>query len=166
MPPTATPEPDDVSATVSTTVSTTVAAAVAAAVATHRDEQGALLAVLQSVQAELGWLPPGVVPEVAAALNITRADVHGVVTFYPDLREQAPAPHLLRVCAAEACQAVGARDLLAYATERVSGDPQVELAHVFCLGNCALGPSAELDGRLVGRVGRASLDRLLEGTRA
>lgn len=154
MAPIAAPEPD------------TVARAVAAAVAAHRDEPGSLLAVLQHVQAELGWLPPATVPAVAAALNITRADVHGVVTFYPDLRQQPPAPHVLRVCAAEACQAVGARELLAYATERVAGDPRVELAHVFCLGNCALGPSAELDGRLVGRVGRASLDRLLEGTRA
>ncbi len=153
MGPAVTPEPD------------AVARAVAAAVAAHQDEQGALLAVLQSVQAELGWRPPEVAPAVAAALNITRADVHGVVTFYPDLRTQPPAPHRLRVCAAEACQAVGGRELMAYATDRLASDPQVELSHVFCLGNCALGPSVELDGRLVGRVGRTSLDRLLEGTR-
>lgn len=154
MPSTAAPEPD------------TVARAVATAVAAHRDEPGNTLVVLQRVQAELGWVPPEAVAEVAGALNITRADVHGVLTFYPDLRTGPPRPHVLRVCAAEACQAVGARDLLAYAGERVANDPQVELEHVFCLGNCALGPSAELDGRLVGRVGRAALDRLLEGSGA
>jgi len=147
---------------------TTVEDAVAAAVAAHRDEPGSLIPVLHAVQDELGWLPPAATPLVAEALNLSRAEVHGVVSFYADFRDRPPARRVLRICRAEACQAVGGRELARRATERLgigfgetTNDGELGLEKVFCLGNCALGPSAELDGRLHGRVDAALLDRLL-----
>ena len=89
-----------------------VVQAVDIAVAAHRDDEGPLLEVLHSVQAELGWIPPEATRLVAERLNLSRADVHGVVTFYADFRDRPPAAHVLRVCAAEACQARGSRDLV------------------------------------------------------
>lgn len=146
----------------------TVEDAVANAVAAHRDEAGPLISVLRAVQAELGWLPPGATPLLAEALNLSRADVHGVITFYADFRDRPPARRVLRICRAEACQSVGGRELARRAVERLgigfgetTDDGEVGLEQVFCLGNCALGPAAELDGRLHGRVDAAHLDRLL-----
>ncbi len=140
--------------------------AVAGAVAAHRDEAGALLPILHDVQTELGWLPPEATPLVAKALNLSRADVHGVVSFYADFRDRPPARRVLRICRAEACQSVGGRDLARAAEERLGigfGETTdgVDLETVFCLGNCALGPSIELDGRLYGRVDAARLEQLL-----
>jgi formate dehydrogenase subunit gamma len=130
------------------------------AVAAHRELRGPLLPVLHAVQYELGYVPADAVPVIAAELNLSRADVHGVLTFYSDLRTEPPARTVVQVCRAEACQAVGADDLLARTGERLdraitAGDVAVE--PVFCLGNCALGPSALVDGRVVGRL---SADRL------
>ena len=107
-------------------------------------------------------MPPEAVPVLADELNLSRADVHGVVTFYRDFRPNRPGRATVRVCRAEACQAVGAGRLVAHAAgpvRRVAGrdhpgrfgDPR----QVFCLGNCALGPSVQVNGRLHGRVGPA-----------
>lgn len=149
-----------------------LADAVQSAVAACRDERGPLLPVLHAVQTELGWLPPGTTALVARALNLSRADVHGVVTFYADFRVAAPARRTVRICGAEACQARGARDLVEHATRRLGlglGDtsPTGELAleQVFCLGNCALGPAVEVDGTLHGRVDAARFDSIVAGAR-
>ena len=145
-----------------------VVQAVDLAVAAHRDDEGPLLEVLHSVQAELGWIPPEAARLVAERLNLSRADVHGVVTFYADLRDRPAAAHVLRVCAAEACQARGSRDLVGAAQRRLgvglgeqTADGSWELDKVFCLGNCALGPSAEVDGVTYGRVDAARLDAVV-----
>jgi formate dehydrogenase subunit gamma len=142
-----------------------VVQAVDLAVAAHRDDEGPLLEVLHAVQAELGWVSPEATRLVADRLNLSRAEVHGVVTFYADLRQSPPAEHLVRVCAAEACQARGSRDLVDAAQRRLgaalgerSADGRWGLDKVFCLGNCALGPSAEVDGVTYGRVDAGRLD--------
>ena len=146
-----------------------VGQAVELAVAAHRDDEGPLLEVLHRVQAELGWIPPEATRLVAERLNLSRADVRGVVTFYADLRDRPPAAHRLRVCCAEACQAQGSRSLVAAAQQRLgiglgeqTPDAAWERDMVFCLGNCALGPSVEVDGRTLGRMDAASLDRALD----
>ena len=142
--------------------------AVDAAVAVHRDEPGALLEVLHAVQAELGWLPSTTTRLVAERLNLSRAEVHGVITFYKDLRTEPPAVSTVRICLAEACQSRGARELAARAEQRLglrvgdtAADGSVELQQVFCLGNCALGPAVEVDGVLHGRVDDARLAEVL-----
>jgi formate dehydrogenase subunit gamma len=128
--------------------------------------RGALLPVLHAVQTEFGSIEPRAVPVIADELDLSRAEVHGVVTFYRDFRQVSPARHAVRVCRAEACQATGAEQLIARARTHLgielgatAVDGSVSLDDVFCLGNCALGPSVTLDGRLHGRVDE---DRLLE----
>lgn len=115
-------------------------------------EPGPLLEILHDVMAERGWIGEEDVREIADVLNITVADVHGVVSFYSDLRRTPPPPHVVRVCRAEACQAVGAEELHAVLSERLAGRDDVEVGEVFCFGNCALGPSVEVDGVLSGRT--------------
>ena len=109
-----------------------------------------VLAALQAVQEQVGHVPDEAIPVIAARCNASRADVYGVLTFYSDLRTSTIAETQVRVCLGEACQSVGARELHQSATRLAS--PQVDVGHVYCLGNCALGPSAEVDGRVVGRV--------------
>ncbi|HET6503313.1 MAG TPA: formate dehydrogenase subunit gamma [Amycolatopsis sp.] len=141
---------------------------VRAVVAAHQGERGALLPILHHLQEEFGYLDREVVGLVAAELNLSRADVHGVVSFYSDFRTEPAGRTELRVCRAEACQSVGAETLLAHA-EQVLGikagqttpDGTVSLDQVFCLGNCALGPAAQLNGRLHGRLDVSRLDTLL-----
>ena len=139
-----------------------LAAVVRAAVATHRGQRGPLLPVLHAIQDQLGYVPAEAVPVLAEELNLSRAEVHGVLTFYQDFREKPPAPASVRVCRAEACQAVGASLLYGYALDlAASSGGGIAVEQVFCLGNCALGPSAEVNGRLHGRVDSARLRELL-----
>ncbi|MEV6194116.1 formate dehydrogenase subunit gamma [Streptomyces sp. NPDC051920] len=148
----------------------TVESVVRRAAAAHRDQRGALLPVLHAVQAELGHVPQEAIPVLADEFNLSRADVHGVVTFYHDFRKEPAGRTAVRICRAEACQALGAERLVAYAREaglelgETSADGAVTVEQVFCLGNCALGPSVEVNGRLYGRVGPARLGSLLDGT--
>ena len=115
-----------------------------------------ILPALQRVQQVFGWVPDESIDVVAAALNVSRAEVVGVLTYYHDLRQSPPPEVHVQVCVAEACQSVGSRQLVteiesAYGVplgDRVEG---VEFTAVYCLGNCALGPAAMVDGRLVGR---------------
>jgi formate dehydrogenase subunit gamma len=139
-------------------------ARVRAVVAAHTGERGALLPILHDLQGEFGYVPPGAVPLLAGELNLSRADVHGVLTFYRDFRSEPPGRTIVRLCRAEACQSVGAEALVAAVEERfgapvgaTTADGAVTLAEVYCLGNCALGPSASIDGVVVGRAG---VDRL------
>ena len=132
--------------------------------------EGAALPILHALQHAFGCVPTDAVPMVAAALNISRAEVHGIVSFYHEFRRTPPGRHVLQVCRAEACQAMGA-DRVADHAKKVLGldwhetakDGSVTLDPIFCLGLCACGPAALIDGKLVGRVDEAKLDSLLEG---
>ena len=129
-------------------------------VARHSGWRGPLLPILHAVQEELGYVDPAVVPLIADELNLSVAEVHGVVSFYRDYRSEPPAPVQVRVCRAEACQAAGGEALAHHAaTHRRAGE--VDVDDVFCLGNCALGPSATVDGRLLGRMTPQRLDAIL-----
>jgi formate dehydrogenase subunit gamma len=150
-----------------TTASTTDRAALVSAIATaHLSDRGPLMPVLHEVVEELGHVAREDVETIAAVLNLSVAEVLGVVTFYHVLRTEPPAAHSVRLCRGEACQAVGAEALYAAARADVRrlGDG-VEIAEVFCLGNCALGPSGTVDGRLHGRLSRERIDTLTEGWR-
>jgi formate dehydrogenase subunit gamma len=133
---------------------------------THLD--GACLPILHALQEEFGYIHADAVPIVADVLNLSRAEVVGVVNFYSDFRQEPPARHHIQLCVAEACQAMGSRALAAQLTERFGvavgeaapGGP-VELAPVYCLGNCALSPALVIDGRLHGRVTSERAARLL-----
>lgn len=121
--------------------------------------QSAVLPILHALQAVFGHIDAEAIPLLASALNISRADVHGVVSFYHDFRRAAPGRHVLRLCRAEACQAVGAeavaervRTDLGVGWHGTSANGAVTLEPVFCLGLCASGPAALVDGRPVGRL--------------
>ena len=134
----------------------------------HIGREGPLLPILHDLQAAFGYIPEPAVPMVADALNLTRAEVHGVVTFYHDFRREPAGRHVLKLCRAEACQAAGGDALAAHAQARLateiggtSADGRVTVEPVYCLGLCACAPSAMLDGRLVGRLDEQGLDALL-----
>lgn len=124
----------------------------------HAHRRGPLLPVLHAVQHEVGHISRPDVEVIADVLNLSVAEVHGVVSFYSDLRTEPAPRHAISLCRGEACQAVGAQQLYddTYARFDVERDG-VEVAGVFCLGNCALGPSGTVDGTLYGRL---SADRL------
>ncbi len=135
----------------------------------HGSRPDALLEILHDLQDSLGHVPPALLPAVAAELNLSRAEVHGAVSFYHDFRDRPGGRRLLQVCRAEACQAVGCEALAGHAERRLgiafggtSADGAVTLKAVYCLGNCALGPAVMLDGRLHGRVTPERLDSLLD----
>ena len=150
-----------------TTASTTDRAALVGAIASaHLSDPGPLMPVLHDVVEALGYVAREDVETIAAVLNLSVAEVHGVVSFYRDFRTVPPAAHTVALCRGEACQAVGAEAL--YDATRARADrlgDGVEVAEVFCLGNCALGPSGTLDGRLHGRLSADRLDALTEGWR-
>ncbi len=128
-------------------------------IAAHAGAEGAALPILHALQEAFGHVPEAAVPLVAHALNLSRAEVHGVVTFYHDFRRKPPGRHVLKLCRAEACQARGG-DALAADVERglgipigsTSPDGRVTFEAVYCLGLCASGPAIMIDGRLVARV--------------
>jgi formate dehydrogenase subunit gamma len=149
------------------------AEAAAHLIAAYKDREGALLAILHEMQEAFGYIPEPAEPLVAQALNITRAEVHGVVTFYHDFRREPAGRHVLKLCRAEACQACGGDALAARAEQKLgvtlgetTADGGVTLEPVYCLGLCATAPSAMLDGRVVGRLDADKLTALLEETAA
>src|SRR5215510_11871696 len=128
-------------------------------IAEHRDRPGALLPILHAVQEAFGYIDDAAVPVIAAALNLSRAEVHGVITFYHDFRREPAGRHVLRLCRAEACQAMGCEALLKQVENRLgvrcgnsSADGRVTFEPVYCLGLCASGPAAMVDGRVIGRL--------------
>lgn len=145
------------------------AAVVRAACAAHGERPGALLPVLHAVQDALGCVPPAAIALVAHELNLSRAEVHGVASFYHHFRSTAPGRHVVRICRAEACQARGARALEAHAREvlgidfgATSADGAVTLEAAYCLGNCGCGPSLLVDhDELHANVTPARFDALL-----
>jgi formate dehydrogenase subunit gamma len=143
-------------------------AAVQHALAQHQARPGPLLEILHAVQAQLGYVPPAAIPVIAAALNLSRAEVHGVVTFYHYFRDRPPGRHVVQLCRAEACQSMGAVQLAAHARQRLgidfhatSADGRVSLEAVYCFGNCACAPAVMIDGELHGAVTPQRFDELL-----
>jgi formate dehydrogenase subunit gamma len=135
-------------------------------------QDGAALPILHALQETFGYVPRDAVPLVAATLNLSRAELHGIVTFYHDFRDTPPGRHMLKLCRAEACQSMGADALADAARDRLgidwhgtTPDGQVSLEPVFCLGLCACAPSGMLDGKVVGGLDRAKLAALIDGAR-
>jgi formate dehydrogenase subunit gamma len=138
-------------------------------IAAHADMEGATLPILHALQDEFGHIPEAAIPLIAEALNLSQAEIHGVVTFYHDFRRAPAGRHVLRLCRAEACQSMGGAALAAQAQRRLglswgetTGDGETTLDAVFCLGLCAVAPAATIDGKPVGRLTEAKLDHLLE----
>ncbi|WP_127901952.1 formate dehydrogenase subunit gamma [Solirhodobacter olei] len=134
----------------------------------HAGLEGPLLPILHAVQDAFGYVPQEALPKIAEKLNITRAEVHGVVSFYHDFRDAPAGRHVVKLCRAEACQAQGAEETAAHAKARLgvgfhgtTPNGNVTLEPVFCLGLCACGPAAMVDGKVVGRVDAARLDEIL-----
>ena len=137
-------------------------------IAEHAGKEGATLVILHALQEAFGYVPEAAIPMVAQALNLSRAEVHGVFTFYHDFRHKPAGRHVLKLCRAEACQAAGGDALAARAEAKLgvslgntTADDRVTLEPIYCLGLCATAPSAMLDGRLVGRLDAKRLDALV-----
>lgn len=138
----------------------------------HRDLRGALLPILHAFQEEFGFIEDAAVPLLARELNLSRAEIHGVISFYHDFRRTRPGRHVLKVCRAEACQALGGEALIEHAKTHLNvdvggttGDGAFTLEQVFCLGNCGLSPAMMIDDDLHGRVDAARFDALVDGHR-
>ncbi len=138
-------------------------------IASLQDKPGALLPILHGIQDSQGYIPLEAVPMIADALHQTRAEIHGVITFYHHFRTTPPGRHKLQICRAEACQARGARALEAHAKEKLgidyhgtTLDREFSLDAVYCLGNCACGPSVRIGDEIVGRVTPEKFDQLVD----
>ncbi|MGJ4885721.1 MULTISPECIES: formate dehydrogenase subunit gamma [unclassified Bradyrhizobium] len=137
-------------------------------IAQHSGMEGATLPILHALQETFGHVPEDAIPMIASALNLSRAEVYGVFTFYHDFRAKKAGRHVLKLCRAEACQAAGGDALAARAEAKLgisigntTADERVTLEPIYCLGLCATAPSAMLDGRLVGRLDEARIDALV-----
>jgi formate dehydrogenase subunit gamma len=137
---------------------------VATIIATQLSRPGALLPILHAIQDELGFIPSDSVSQIASALNLSRAEVHGVITFYHHFRSTAPAKHTIQICCAEACQSMGAEHLVKHAEKKLSGRKQGDctVQPVYCLGLCATSPAMLVDEELHARVTPEKFDRLLK----
>jgi formate dehydrogenase subunit gamma len=145
--------------------------AVQAALDANRGAAGALLPILHGVQDALGYVPPLAVPDIAHDLNLSRADEHGMLSFYHYFRTQPSGKHVVYLCRAEACQSMGARDLETKVKQRLgidfhetTADGAFTLEPVYCLGNCACAPSVMVDKTLYGRVDEERFEALLVET--
>jgi formate dehydrogenase subunit gamma len=130
---------------------------------------GALLPILHALQEEFGYVDPSVVPVIADALNLSKADVHGTISFYHDFRHHPPGKHILKMCRAEACQSMGCDAVIGHVEKRLgaklgetTADGNFTLDAVYCLGNCSLSPSVMLDGKPYGRVTAQVADFLID----
>jgi formate dehydrogenase subunit gamma len=136
----------------------------------HQGMEGSLLPILHAVQAEFGHVPQEALPIIAKDLNISRAEAHGVMSFYHDFREKPAGAHVIKLCRAEACQAMGADRVAAHARAELgvswhetTPDGAITLEPIFCLGLCACGPAAIVDGKLIGRVDEAKISKIIGG---
>jgi formate dehydrogenase subunit gamma len=134
----------------------------------HSKVEGATLVILHALQEAFGYVPEDALPMIASELNLSRAEVYGVFTFYHDFRAKPAGRHVLKLCRAEACQAAGGDALAAHAEAKLgvslgntTPDERVTLEPIYCLGLCATAPSAMLDGRLIGRLDEARIDALI-----
>lgn len=136
-------------------------------IAEHRHLEGATMPILHALQETFGFVPDPAIPMIAESLNLSRAEVYGVVTFYHDFRRKPPGRHVVKLCAAEACQSMGGAALAAYAQEKLgvdmgetSADGRVTLEPIYCLGLCACAPSALVNSHLMGRLDTAAIDEI------
>jgi formate dehydrogenase subunit gamma len=134
----------------------------------HATKPGALLPILHALQEEFGCVPEAAKPMIALRLNLSRAEVHGVVSFYHDFRSAPAGRHVLKLCRAEACQSMGCERVHKTALDRLgiglgdtTADGQLTVEAIYCLGLCATAPSAMIDGRPVGRLTAERLDGLV-----
>ncbi|GGB08139.1 formate dehydrogenase subunit gamma [Brucella endophytica] len=149
------------------TASTDIAARAIEIIDQFKDVEGPLLPILHGLQEEFGHVPSETLSIVAGALNLSRAEVHGVFTFYHDFRENPAGRHVLKICRAEACQSMGSERLAERAAEllgidwnETSADGAVTLEPVYCLGLCACAPAAMLDGEVIGRLDEEQLQEI------
>jgi formate dehydrogenase subunit gamma len=141
---------------------------VAGVVARLKDKPGALLPILHGIQDALGYVPPAAVPIIAEGLNLSRADVHGVISFYHYFRDTKPGRHTIHLCRAEACQSMNQKATEAHAKQKLGCDFHGTTANgafsfepVYCLGNCAASPAMMVDGELYGRVTPERFDAIV-----
>ncbi|TIL67273.1 formate dehydrogenase subunit gamma [Mesorhizobium sp.] len=153
--------------------STEIASRTAAIVQELKGLEGPLLPILHGIQEEFGHVPQDALPVIAEALNISKAEVHGVVTFYHDYRSRPAGRHVLKLCQAEACQSMGSdaiaaklKQLLGIGFHETTRDGSVTLEPVYCLGLCACAPSAMLDGEVIGRIDDEKLDEIVAEVRS
>lgn len=137
---------------------------VSALIELHRHRPGALLPVLHAIQDTLGYIPPDAVIQIALALNLSRAEVHGVITFYHHFRTTPPAQKVIQICRAEACQSRGGEQLAEYVEKKMAAYPAgaYEVRPVYCLGLCANSPALMIDETLHARVTPATFDQLID----
>lgn len=138
----------------------------------HQDMPGALLPLLHAIQDSIGYVPESAYGQIAKGLNLSVAEVHGVVTFYHHFRTHKPGNHILHICRAESCQSMGAEALEAHAKNHLNidyhqttTDGAITLEPIYCLGNCALSPAVMLDEKVYGRVTADDLESLLAGVK-
>ena len=141
-------------------------------IAAHKAIPGGLLPLLHSIQDDIGYIPEHSYKSISKALNLSVAEVHGVVSFYHHFRTTPPGQHVLHICRAESCQAMGATELEAHAKtlldvdyHQTTKDGAISLEPIYCLGNCALSPAVMLDEKVYGRVSNARLDALVRASR-
>ena len=132
----------------------------------HGAKAEMLVQILQTIVMRHGWIPEDTIRQLADELNLSRADVYGVVNYYHDFRTEAPGEHIVKICQAEACQAMGSRALTAHARETLGTDmhatvDEVTLEPVYCLGNCACAPAVMIDGKTHGRITPGRFDELV-----
>lgn len=147
--------------------STEIASRTSAVVNELKGLEGPLLPILHGIQEEFGFVPDESLPVIAKALNISNAEVHGVVTFYHDYRRQPAGRHVLKICRAEACQSMGGdalaakiQQLLGIGFHETTKDGSVTLEPIYCLGLCACAPAAQLDGEVIGRLDSDRLEEI------
>jgi len=132
-----------------------------------KHKPGALLPILHGVQDSLGYIPDTAISAIASALNQSRAEIHGVISFYHQFRTNPPGKHVIQICRAEACQSMGARELEAHVKQtlgvdfhQTTADREITLEAVYCLGNCACSPSVRVDDQILGRMTTDKFDQL------
>lgn len=136
---------------------------VSALVNQHDARPEMLVQILQGIVQQHGWISKDVIRQLAHELNLSRADVHGVVEYYHDFRTEAPGKHIVKICQAEACQAMGSRELTQHANGVIDSDTTLE--PVYCLGNCACAPAVMINGTTLGRVSVERFDSALSAMR-
>jgi formate dehydrogenase subunit gamma len=149
----------------------TTQATVQAIAAALKDKTGALLPILHGIQNAMGYIPSESVPEIAKVLNLSRAEVHGVISFYHYFRDTQPGKHTIHLCRAESCQAMGGKQLENHVKTRLgidfhetTADGKFTLEPVYCLGNCACSPAMQIGEEIYGRVSANSFDAVIKET--
>ncbi len=139
----------------------------------HQHMPGALMPLLHAIQDDIGYVPESSYSQIGRALNLSVAEVHGVVTFYHHFRTHKPGRHVMQICRAESCQSMGSEALEAHAKKclnvdyhQTTSDDAITLEAVYCLGNCALSPAVMMDEELYGRVSAEDLDALIAEAKA